>query len=103
MVAPVRDSRFQRFAGLVKVGIVLASCSGALLTRNLGLLNVVSGSVCVGVFVGLTPGLVGLHLLGKPKLQMLGLMAVGAAMSALGFVFTQNYASDNAAHCMLPI
>lgn len=104
MVAPVRNSaRLKPYTALATVFIVLVSAGGALLTTNLGLLNVVNGAACVGVFVGLLPGVTGLYLLERPRLPMFALMFLAITMCALGFFYTNNYATDNAKHCIWPL
>lgn len=96
MVAPVRSSRFAHAVKPVTLAIFLAALGAALLCDDLGYLNVVNGALQVGVFVGLIPTLVGTVLLGMPRAGLAIFAAVCFVVSLLGFVFTSNYAHDNA-------
>ncbi|CAE7357485.1 SLC38A6, partial [Symbiodinium microadriaticum] len=85
---------------------VVASFLVALEVRSLGLVNVLDGALCVGVFTALAPGLVGLLLMDRQsfawKSAMYLLLAGGIAMSVLGLVFTQNEPELLAQACKLP-
>jgi len=119
MIAPVKNLPLERFgwqaqavrrkfmavSGLI-LFFVVASFLVALEVRSLGLVNVLDGALCVGVFTALAPGLVGLLLMDRQsfawKSAMYLLLAGGIAMSVLGLVFTQNEPELLAQACKLP-
>ncbi|CAK9007392.1 Sodium-coupled neutral amino acid transporter 2 (Amino acid transporter A2) (Solute carrier family 38 member 2) (System A amino acid transporter 2) (System A transporter 1) (System N amino acid transporter 2) [Durusdinium trenchii] len=107
MIAPVKNLPLERFGsgqGAIRkkslavaamtVFFVVASFLTALKVNELGLVNVVDGALCIGVFTALAPGLVGLMLLGRQsrtwRLAMALLLCGGAIATGLGFVFTKN-------------
>lgn len=101
MVAPLRSSGFQSMVKPTTFAIVLASLCAAFMCDDLGYFNVLNGALCVGVFVGLVPALVGVFLLGLGRTGLVALAVAACVVSMLGFVYTQNFATDNAgAHCL---
>jgi len=118
MVAPIRNLSLEGVADAGSVwsvlqrkrnllvpmvigGIILISFVGALYIESLGLVNVIGGSVSVGMFTALCPGLVGLRLLHRPlnSFAMYGLLVFGLAMTILGLVFDDNYRHELDSHC----
>ncbi|CAJ1362907.1 unnamed protein product [Effrenium voratum] len=102
MTAPLKNLPLERFgAGPVAVRrkflavaaltlfFVGASFVTALFVTSLGLVNVIDGALCVGVFTALAPALVGLKLLDRRtlrwRLAMGLLLFCGMVASALGF------------------
>jgi len=99
MIAPVRNSTtLKPWTGIVTVGIVIASSAAALIcTLNqipLGTLNVVNGSLCAGVFVGVVPALIGIQIMGRNKVAMISLAVAGVILGIAGMIWTENYAKD---------
>lgn len=77
----------------------------AIFVRDLGILNVLSGAMSVFGFIGVFPGLAGLHLLDKENspawtAAMWGLMAFAGIMSALGLIYTSNNVEVTDASCL---
>lgn len=112
MIAPVKKLERQggmQFACLVAtVGIVIMVSITAFFVRDLGFMNVINGATCVGFFVALFPALVGLYILERRdgivwKIAMFTLLAFGFTMSALGFLYTDNYVADVSGHCLLSV
>jgi len=87
--------RRRRAVNFVTVAVVAISCVGACYTESLGFINVVDGSLCVGVFTSLVPGLVGSFLLERHskvwKTSMVALMCIGIVASIVGLAFTDNF------------
>jgi len=91
MVAPLKTSQSHRhFAGPVTIGIVVFSCAAAFPLRSLGLLSIVCGSLSVGIFCGLIPGLVGYFTLKKNIFPMTLLAVTMVIMTFLGLIWTDN-------------
>merc|ERR1712107_382036 len=95
MIAPVRSSETLRpWTGLVTIGIVMSSAVAALFCKlneiDLGTLNVVNGSLCAGVFVGVVPALIGTQILGRNQIVMGTLAVVGLILGIAGLVWTDN-------------
>jgi amino acid permease len=102
----VAMKRRRRVVITTTVGIVFLSYLGALMFDTLGFVNVVDGSLCVGIFVGLQPALVGIYLLSRSstswRLLMVGLLLLGLGMAVIGFFFTDNLHEKLDGTCMLP-
>jgi amino acid permease len=94
---PLAESRRGIFVGAVTVVIVAAAFVGAVFVPDLGIINALNGSVEVGVFTAMGPGLVGLYLLDNSSLvwktSVITLLAMGVVFFVLGLVFTDNYVS----------
>lgn len=90
---------------LTTLCIVLLSLLVALRISNLGVVNVINGSLCVAVFTSLCPGLVGLHLLDRNaqywRALMIALMIFGALMGIIGLIFTNNLHESLESKCFL--
>jgi amino acid permease len=119
MVAPVRNLSLSWFSktsdelvarrrrsllvSFTTVLLVAISLFGSWQVHSLGIINVIDGALCVGVFTSLGPAMVGLFLLRRTsflwRLSMWVLIVFGIAMSAFGFFFIQNQAGDLARHC----
>mmetsp|Transcript_89272 Transcript_89272/g.139744 ORF Transcript_89272/g.139744 Transcript_89272/m.139744 type:complete len:332 (-) Transcript_89272:45-1040(-) len=86
------------FVVAVTVAIVGISFIGAYLIESLGFINVVDGSLCVGVFTSLAPGLVGLWLLDRCSrvwnIKMAALLFVGTVAFIVGLALTDNYRDE---------
>ncbi|CAE7430206.1 AVT6E [Symbiodinium natans] len=119
MIAPVKNLPLERFGAQAQavrqkflavasliLFFVVASFLVALKVRSLGLVNVLDGALCVGVFTALAPGLVGLLLMDRKsfawKAAMWTLLIAGLVLSILGLVFTQNEPDLLAQACKLP-
>merc|ERR1712014_423515 len=99
MIAPVRSSETLRpWTGLVTIGIVMSSAVAALFCKlneiDLGTLNVVNGSLCAGVFVGVVPALIGTQILGRNQIVMGTLAVIAVIVGIAGRTWTDNYATD---------
>lgn len=95
MIAPVRNSEvFQKFTVPVTTLIVVGTAVIALFITNLGFLNVLNGSCCMAVFVGIVPGVVGWYLLEMPWYGMLTLITCAVVMGVLGMIYTSNFVED---------
>lgn len=94
MIAPLRNS--QRFGSnsicnIAILFIVAAAMVVAFFVDNLGVMNVVNGSLSVGGFVALSPGLVGLYLVDKNRVSMFILIVIGCIISVVGVFLPENY------------
>ena len=86
----------------VSVCIVGSVMGCTFFVSDLGTMSVICGSLSVGGFVALAPGLVGLFLSHPPgvrvgpcwRIAMIALICGGLALSALGFFFPDNYVSE---------
>lgn len=87
-------------------GVVAASSVAAMFINDLGAVNVENGALSAGVFVALSPSLIGLYLCGAKsnntlwRMTMFLLAFTGVAFSALGAVITDNYTAVLHASCM---
>merc|ERR1719198_2799024 len=102
----VKTGLFRRrcVVNATSVVIVLISFVGALLITKLGFINVVDGSMCVGIFIALCPGLIGLFLIDRNtfvwKSAMWALLTIGAIVCIAGLILTDNYKQDLAKACI---
>lgn len=97
MVAPLKDTSVEKFESIITFLIVLCSAAIACLNLSLGLLNVINGSIQIGMFVGLVPCVVG-YCLSDEKCWQMMLLAIGCIlMSIVGFNFTDNYVPKSCA------
>lgn len=110
MLAPLRSSALACKLGSGVVAgatlcIVAASAAAALYVTDLGFVNVVNGALSCGVFVAMTPSLVGLYLLGERSAvwnaTMYALVIVGTTFAVLGLLLKDNYAGALHNACML--
>jgi len=88
-------------AAVVIVGSVMVC---AFFVHDLGLMSVIGGTVSVGGFVALSPGLVGLYLSDHKhglcwRVAMHILIWGGLALSVLGIFYSQNYADELGEKC----
>jgi len=92
---PLAESRRSMFVNAVTVVIVAAAFVGAICVPDLGFINALNGSIEVGVFTAMGPGLIGLCLLDRSSLvwktSVGTLLAMGVVFFVLGLVFTENY------------
>lgn len=116
MVAPIKNyngftssaagNNLRSLAAMVaKVLIITLVMIAAYIVRDLGVLNVVNGALCVGGIVGLCPAMVGLYLLEDKssmwwKVSMYALLTVCMTMSVLGLMYTHNYAEELTNNCL---
>eukprot|EP00932_Pfiesteria_piscicida_P010580 SRR837773.21554.p1 GENE.SRR837773.21554~~SRR837773.21554.p1 ORF type:complete len:264 (-),score=81.35 SRR837773.21554:80-802(-) len=114
MVAPVRNmsKRYaegsRRLIAVVTVAaIVLTSYVFAVLIKDLLVVNVIGGALCVGVFASIGPGLVGLFVLRKESTRWRALMVVliifGLGNAVAGVIFPDSYAEELTAHCSVRV
>ncbi|CAE8628958.1 unnamed protein product, partial [Polarella glacialis] len=85
--------------------IISCSAVGATFTTDLGKVNLISGASQVAGLVSIGPGLTGLYLVGKEgklwRASMYLLIAFGLAASGLGLTYTDNYAQELEANCLV--
>merc|ERR1712039_53191 len=98
MVAMIRS---RSLVFLATPCIILTCMCLAFFVEDLGLINVLNGALCMGVWVTIGPALVGLYLLRLNRLAMMVLIAFGAMMSVLGCVFVSNYLDVLVSACLL--
>lgn len=92
MVAPIRTSAtWARYQNPITVAIEVCSIAVACFVNDLGALNVVNGCLCVGVFVGVIPAVVGFFFVDQARVVMAALAAGCTVLGVLGFFFTDNY------------
>eukprot|EP00747_Dinoflagellata_sp_TGD_P000077 gnl/TRDRNA2_/TRDRNA2_100105_c2_seq1.p1 gnl/TRDRNA2_/TRDRNA2_100105_c2~~gnl/TRDRNA2_/TRDRNA2_100105_c2_seq1.p1 ORF type:complete len:138 (+),score=8.34 gnl/TRDRNA2_/TRDRNA2_100105_c2_seq1:48-416(+) len=106
MLAPIRATQRGAHArgGLVTLstlGIIGSSMMVAFFVTNLGIMNVVNGAVVIGGYVAIVPGLVGFYILKRNWVVMSTLIVLGTVLAVIGFIFTDNYVQQLAAHCLL--
>lgn len=93
-VPAIARRRHQALVTVSTVGLVLGSFLVAVKVTDLGIINVIDGALCVGVFTGLVPGSVGLFLSENKsaawKASMILLIVAGLVGSVLGIVFMDN-------------
>ena len=94
-------------AKLAAVGIAASTMVCAFFVSDLGVINVIAGTVSIGGFVALSPGLVGLCLSDPPqrhevcwRVTMHALIWGGLSLSLVGLFFRDNYAASLAEACL---
>lgn len=86
--------------------IVAAVMLCACLCEDLGRINILNGSISMGVFVALVPFLVGLYLMEARakdrswRAAMISLLVIGLVSSALGLYLVDNYHEELQAACL---
>lgn len=117
MVAPIEGIDVRHFSGGArqkKVAIntticiiVLVSFLVSLGLSELGLINVINGSVSVAVFIALCPGLVGLHHLEQRSSSwrsvMVTLIVFGVLMGIIGLIYVDNRSDQLLSHCIVAL
>merc|ERR1711920_108701 len=98
MVAMIQTPRFVLLA---TPSIVLISMFVAFFVKDLGVINVLNGALCMGAWATIGPALVGLHLLNMNRCAMMALIMFGVVMTGLGAVFVDNYLDDLVSSCLL--
>eukprot|EP01065_Artemidia_motanka_P002681 TRINITY_DN11262_c4_g1_i1.p1 TRINITY_DN11262_c4_g1~~TRINITY_DN11262_c4_g1_i1.p1 ORF type:complete len:417 (+),score=131.59 TRINITY_DN11262_c4_g1_i1:88-1338(+) len=98
----LQPTRF--YSAIATFLIVFTVMPTAFFVRDLGFMNVVNGAMSAIIFVGVLPGLVAWYLLGHSETGwrvaiVLGI-AVCAALSLLGLVFSRNYHEELADACL---
>lgn len=107
MTAPLQTSEGLQtpVSSIATAAIVAGAMICGFFVRDLGYVNVVNGAACVGGFVALGPGLVGLYLLDRNgfgwRTSMVALIILGLVMSFAGLMYTDNYAGELLAHCYI--
>lgn len=118
MIASLKSSEALRRSGVnlkvichgSTVVIVMSAMLAALSLDDLGVVNALVGALQCIVFVGLCPGLLGLHLLGSsanrappPALRrrpsLIALVVFCFLIGVAGLVYTDNYAQDLGRSC----
>ena len=79
--------------------IVLCGLS-AMVLRNLGVLNILSGAISVIFLVGLFPAVIGARILNWDRRTLLGIVGVCAVAGVLGLVVRDNYAGVLERNCL---
>jgi amino acid permease len=92
---PDRHSR-DGVSTLATLTIISAVMVASYYIRDLGLMNVVNGAMCVGVIVAACPAMVGFFLVEREnprlwQLAMCALLVLGGVSSILGLIYTDNY------------
>lgn len=117
MVAPVENIKLESLVHVrkalvraVTLAIVITSWIGALYIESLGFVNVIDGSICVGIFTALAPGLVGLFVLAEGQsssnqfkrrgVAILFLLVFGFTTATLGLVYWDNYTEELKSKCV---
>jgi amino acid permease len=116
MLAPVQNAEMFKSEGSQKqtaitvttVVLIGAVMVVAFFVRDLGIMNVVNGAMCVGGIVAACPAMVGLYLVEREQrvmwqFTMVALLVFGMGMSVLGLMYTDNYASALKGHCLWPL
>eukprot|EP00928_Gymnodinium_smaydae_P001139 TRINITY_DN10413_c0_g2_i1.p1 TRINITY_DN10413_c0_g2~~TRINITY_DN10413_c0_g2_i1.p1 ORF type:complete len:412 (-),score=33.59 TRINITY_DN10413_c0_g2_i1:282-1517(-) len=83
---------------LASAVIIIGVSTTSLWVRTLGPLNAINGAIQVFGYIGAVPGIVGLYLLegnnrGR-RVALVILIIFATTLSVLGFIFTDNHASD---------
>merc|ERR1712060_651546 len=97
------EQRRKIIVSIITVGIVAVSFAGAMSIGDLDVVNVIGGSLGVGIFTALVPALVGLYLLDRRsvvwKVSMGLLLCFGIAMGCLGLGYRGNYTAELETAC----
>merc|ERR1711881_320437 len=93
MVAPIRNSpQFgEGAAHIAKFLIVLAVMVGSCVLTNLGTVSVLGGAIGLLGLNAIPPCVVGIFLLDKHRVMMIGLLVLGLVMFVVGLMYTDNY------------
>lgn len=98
MTAMITD---RRFAAFLTPCIIVTVMLLAFVFKDLGVMNVLNGALCMGAWVTIGPALIGLYLLKSNRYAMVGLIIFGVVMTFLGSVFFDNYLDDLVSSCFL--
>lgn len=98
MTAMIHDSRL---VSVLTPCIIVVVMLLAFVFKDLGVMNVLNGALCMGAWVTIAPALIGLYLLKSDRYAMVGLIAFGVVMTCLGSVFVDNYLDDLVSSCWL--
>lgn len=107
-VTSFRASSPKTVTGIATCLIVLSAMVATNFVQDLGILNVINGSICLGAFVAVVPSLVGLYLLGPAssnsywRAAMYTLLVLGLVMSVAGVMMSDNFAPALKAACVWP-